>query len=180
MFLSVLLLGAAALVVFRGWECKGFFFGFILGTLPFNHFDFQSWPLLSSPKYGVFILFGLIAALNAIPVWLSAWAMDKARIPRTFWLVLLIALIAGAVAGYWYQHGRFEDFKYMGLPRDEDPPRTRWDFYRVLVIPSILAFSMWGLYATAGIGLLASAAAAIRRRYVAPARRSEDPGATST
>lgn len=178
LFMSVWLIGAVALVFFPGWECKGFFLGLGMGTLAFEFSKLgrilSMWPLLNTSKYGLLVLMAVIIALNSLPVGLCAWAMDKARLTKRLWLVLLIALIAGAGIGFWYQHDRFNVFWEMHIHQSERP--TEWEFYRAFVIPSMVVLSLWGLYATALIGLIISGAAILFRMVCACSRRGSCAG----
>lgn len=157
LFMSLWLLGAVALVFFPGYECKAFFIGM------------TGWcPLLYYSKVHPFV----ILALSPLLVGLCAWAMDKARLTKILWLILLFALFAGAGIGFWYQQDRFNDFCEMQLYPSKGPP-TQWSFYRCFIIPSMVACSMWGLYATALVGLLSSGTAILLRKRALAVRAAK-------
>jgi len=148
-FTGAWLTGVVALLFFPGFEVKGLVGGLIIGYWPF----FVWRPSLENEL----LVLSLLFVLSGLQIGICAWAMDRAKLAKTAWIVLLILVTVGAAVGYAVQHDRFESWKQspaivaaMNSPELNYEPSPR-DFHTSILIPVMLMCGMWGLYfATAG------------------------------
>jgi hypothetical protein len=157
-----------ALAAFPGFETRGLAMGLIIGWWPFALLDFMIGDAIHHLHPGV--AYAVMFVFSGAAVAACAWVLDKARLSKRVWIVLLLAVTVGPFAVHAVNGFGFEDWKNtpavsaaMNSPELNYEP-TRWDFYKDSVIPRTLVAGMWGLYAAATLGCLYSAAVIIFRK----------------
>ncbi|MBI2438191.1 MAG: hypothetical protein HYV36_05190 [Lentisphaerae bacterium] len=161
-FTGVWILFAAALIVFPGFEVHGFAAGMIIGGWP----AMISARIWTSQYHHPFILLLMMLILSGTTVGLLAWLLDKARMPKTIWIVLGVSIVLGASVlgsqGLNYEQWQGTLSVSQAMESANYQP-SRWDFNRELVIPRSLAGGLWGLYGIEAVCVLCSVAILLMR-----------------
>lgn len=162
-FIGIWLVSAVALIAFPGFELRGFAAGMIIGWWP----AMISARLWESQYQHPFMLFLMMLVLSGTTVGLLAWLLDRARMPKTIWVMVGISIVIGAsimnFRGINYE-------QWQGIPPVSEAMEaanyqpSRWDFSRQLVIPRSVAGGLWGLYGTEAVCALCSVAILLIRR----------------
>ena len=177
-FTGVWVFFAAALIVFPGFEVRGFAAGMIIG----------GWPALISARisesqhHHPFIFLLMMLILSGATVALLAWLLDRARMPRIIWIALGVSIVLGAsVVGsqglnYEQWQGTPSVSQAMESPEVSYQP-SLWDFTKQSVIPRGLAGGLWGLYGIEAVCALCSLAILLKSatRTLTDKRIDEDP-----
>lgn len=159
-FLGTWLLGVALLLIFPGYEAKGFVFGLIIGYWPF-----AAWGELSS--HGV--IFFIMLALSATEMGLCAWMMDKFQVSRKFWYVMLSFILVGLIWLFCLNVRNFDSVRgSAAIQAAENSPElnyefNRSDFNRWYLIPKTIVGGMYGLYFATAFGLFFAFGLGIRK-----------------
>jgi hypothetical protein len=160
-----------ALILFPGFECRGFFMGQIISC----------WPVMVVSQYFNGLLRcenGLIISLptlSGLTVFLCSWLIDKAKISWKIQLLLLLSIFGGA----WFSATPAISYSAwqntpaisaaMESPEVNYQPTHR-DFYESIVVPRILAGGMIGLYITTTLITLIANGVLLKRKCSTSAR----------
>ncbi len=96
--------------------------------------------------------------VSAIIIYLCAWLMDKCKVPKWIWLVLLMAVIIGMSMAYAANKGHCESWKRGAISTvvPESYDVTDSDFDELYLIPKTLIGGMMGFYITFALGAVYS------------------------
>ena len=151
-FVGAWLLIGIGLLAYPGFEARGVFAGMVMGVWPF---------LLLGPVHKAITLMGALL-LSGVTVWLCGWSADAARLSKQTWIVLLVAVAAGATVSYGVNDYSFEDWKNspaisaaMEAGELKYEPTLR-EYHESVTIPGILMGAMWGLYLIAAASFVCS------------------------
>lgn len=164
-FTGIWVLFAAALIVFHGFEVRGFAAGMIVGYWP----ALISARIYESQGYHPFIFLLMMMILSGTTVGLLAWLLDKVRMPKTIWIALGVSIVLGAAVlnfrGLNYEQWQATPAVAQAMESPEVSYKpTRWDFRKEIVIPRTLVGGLWGLYGIVGACSLCSVAILLKRR----------------
>ncbi|HUW84439.1 MAG TPA: hypothetical protein VMZ31_16765 [Phycisphaerae bacterium] len=168
-FVGVWLLGAIALLLYPGFECRGLVMGLIIGYWPIYLLGalvgdavLLTWDII------IFSMF----LLSGAEVGLCAWIMDKAKIGRKVWLGLLFTIIVGGNIAFNVHADKFDSYKASPwVMAAEGSPELNYeftlsDFYRICLIPNMIVGGLIGLYLTTAVsGLYAIGILVFRRTH---------------
>ncbi len=161
-FIGVWLLGVIALLIYPGFEARGFVMGLIIGYWPFAIFG----------ECGAAITLLSMFLLSAIEIGLCAWVMDKRNITKKVWAGLLIAIIAGVSIAYCLNADKFDTYKYCAwVAAAENSPELNYEFTpsefnKIYLIPKMIVGGMIGLYLATGFSFLYVIEISIFKRYL--------------
>lgn len=145
-FFSGWLVGMGLLMVWPGFEAKGFIFGMIIGY----------WPFALRHELEPYFTLAVMFVLAAAEVYLCAWVLDWFRLSRRIWFILACAVMAGIGGAYIICHDDFEWWQYSlaAFAFHPDYELQLSDFYRLYLIPKVLVYGVYGIYFTEVAGLV--------------------------
>ena len=149
-FIGVWLLGVIALLIYPGFEARGFAMGLIIGY----------WPFAICGECGATITLLSMLILSAIEIGLCAWIMDKRNITKKVWAGLLFAIIVGVSIAYFLNADKFDTYKTsQWVVAAENTPELNYeftlsDFNNIYLIPNMIVGGMIGLYLATAFSFL--------------------------
>lgn len=155
-FMSAWLVGVIALWMIPGYEARFLVVGGIIGYWPFALFGTLSDP---ATLISMFVL-------SAVEIGLCAWFMDRSRVPKKIWVVLLLAIVVGMSVKYLKTIDDFEQWKY-GLVSHvchPDYEMTLSDFRRLYLFPNMLASGVMGIYLATVFGVFCAIGLRVRTK----------------
>ena len=163
-FTGIWILFAAAVIVFPGFEVRGFAAGMIIGGWP----AMISARIAQSQHHHPFILLLMMLILSGTTVGFLAWFLDKARMPKTIWIVLGLTIVLGAFVcdsqGLNYEQWQRTPSVSQAMESPEvNYQPSLWDFTKQIVIPRRLVGGLWGLYGIEAVSALCSVAILLKR-----------------
>jgi hypothetical protein len=114
-----------------------------------------------------------IPILSAAQVYLCAWAMDTARLPRWLYVILALAMVLGAALAWMTFAGNYEAWKNsmeMAAAREVfgEADDSLEAFRRDMLYPMAVSGALWGVYLTSFGGLLYALVNFLIRRKNSP------------
>ena len=159
-FIGVWLLGVIALLIYPGFEARGFAMGLIIGC----------WPFAICGECGPVITLLSMLILSAIEIGLCAWIMDKRNITKKVWAGLLFAIIVGVSITYCLNADKFDTYKTsQWVVAAENSPELNYeftlsDFNNIYLIPHMIVGGMTGLYLATAFSFLYAIGISIFKR----------------
>ena len=140
------LLGVMALVICPGFEAKGLVWGLRIGW----------WPFMLFGEWGDALTLLGIFVVSAIEVGFCAWIMDKCKVTKKVWAVLLFSITIGVVVTYCSSVDYFEAWKLgtISVIMPEGYDLTVSDFYKLHLLPETIVGGMAGFYLTTAVGFI--------------------------
>lgn len=149
-FIGMWLSGVIVLLIYPGFECRGFAMGLIIGY----------WPFALCGECGDTITLLSMLILSAIEIGLCAWIMDKRNITKKVWAGLLFAIIAGVSIAYCLNADKFDAYKTsQWVVAAENSPELNYeftlsDFNNIYLIPNMIVGGVIGLYLATAFSFL--------------------------
>ena len=145
-FCGVWLLGVVALVICPGFEAKGLIWGLRIGW----------WPFMLFGEWGDALTLLGIFVVSAIEVGFCAWIMDKCKVTKKVWAVLLFSITIGVVVTYCSSVDYFEAWKLgkISLIMPEGYELTMSDFHKLYLLPKTIVGGMSGFYLATAVGFI--------------------------
>ncbi len=162
-----------ALMVFPGFEAKGFIFGVIVGYLPFLLLDQLN--LTFFHHNYVLLVLVMMTILSGMFVWFCAWLMDLNNISHKILWLLMLFVIGGFSVIYYQNINYFDTWKHSNISAimPEGYELTYFDYMNRYLIPKILVGGIWAVYLIAAIGALYSVAKIYHTNYLIGSKRIE-------